>query len=98
MGWSVTGQFYKIAEGRLGSMGQAVNQTLLGHSTPWIWSVVEFNSSGVPNYQNHSIFPSFRFYSNGNVIPNADYSPNAAAAAAFIGSNASYQINPPPNP
>lgn len=37
-GTSPSGQAYQLAEGRLGSFGQAVNQTLNGHTSPFIFS------------------------------------------------------------
>lgn len=38
---------YQLAEGRIGTTGQAVSQTINGRTVPWIWSVIKFDTSGV---------------------------------------------------
>ncbi len=56
-GTSATGLPYLLVEGRVGSSGQLINQTLNGTTAPWIWSVIEFTASGTPVYSNHAVFP-----------------------------------------
>lgn len=89
-GVSSSGQFYQLAEGRLGKVGQAVNQTLNGLSTPWIWSVVEFNSSGAPTFSDVSMFPSFAVYVNGIL----NWTHTQSDVASFMQNDASYQRAP----
>jgi hypothetical protein len=90
-GTSPSGWKYQIAEGRVGAIGQTINQLLNGvTSTPWIWSAIEFNSSGMPMYSNVSIFPSFSVYLNGIYATTYNQSP----VAIFSSLNASYQLTP----
>lgn len=68
-------RIFQITEGRLGSKGQKVNQTINGRSTPWIWSVTEFDLTGVLVYPttlgsgkpNHQMFPTYYVYRNGAI-------------------------------
>ncbi len=83
-------QCYQLAEGRLGTKGQKVNQNLNGRSTPWIWSVIEFNSAGTPTYTDHAIFPTYWVYVNG--ILTATYP--QSSAATFMANDDSYQRTP----
>ena len=65
---SATGVF-QLNEGRLGTLGQEVNLTLNGHSTPWIWSVIEFDTHGqliLP--ANTQIFPTYFIYQDGQLV------------------------------
>jgi len=89
---SPSGETYQIAEGRLGSVGQAVNQTVNGLSTPWIWSAIEFSSSGTPTYSNVAEFPTYSIYANGILV--YTYQPTTAATTDFIGRSSSYQLTP----
>jgi hypothetical protein len=60
---------YRTTEGRIGPTGQAINRTINGGTTPWIWSVIEFDSSGnliVPI--DHAMFPTYSIYWNGNLV------------------------------
>jgi hypothetical protein len=63
---SATG-VYMLAEGRIGTTGQAVSQTINGRTVPWIWSVVKFNASGNPITSDVQIFPTYYVYSNGTL-------------------------------
>jgi len=89
-GTSPSGETYLLAEGRVGRLGQSINATLNGMSTPWIWSVIEFDSSGNPTFTNHSVFPSFTVYRNGNFQITYPQS----SVASFILNDESYQLTP----
>jgi hypothetical protein len=67
---------YQVTEARLGADGQAVNQFLNGvaggdyrTSTPWIWSVIQFDANGKTRDwtqgSNLQTFPSYQIYTNG---------------------------------
>jgi hypothetical protein len=92
-----TGVFL-LAEGRLGSQGQHINLLSNGHSTPWMWSVIKFSSTGAPIYNNQQPFPgnfpgqfpTYSVYINGvrkDVYPQS-------SAASFIARDATYQLSP----
>ncbi len=82
---------YQLAEGRLGSIGQQVNFTINGMTTPWIWSVIRFDSSGNLSPLDHAIFPTYYVYVNGVLtLPVFPQSP----PASFIQFNDSYQRLP----
>jgi hypothetical protein len=89
-GVSGSGQTYQLAEGRVGKVGQAVNQTLNGMTTPWIWTVIEFNSAGTPNWLDHAMFPTYWVYINGTL----SFKYPQSSVSAFIANNASYQRTP----
>ena len=68
-GTSATGKQYQIAEGRVGRVGQrAYTVVNSGRTIPWIYSVIEFDSSGNPTYSDVSIFPTFSVYQNGTLV------------------------------
>src|SRR6185436_10667615 len=51
---------FQMNEGRIGALGQAANRTINGHSTPWIWSVIEFDANGnLVMPVDHQIFPTY---------------------------------------
>ena len=89
-GTSPSGEVYQLAEGRLGVLGQSVNQTINGMTTPWIWSVIEFDSSGNPMFTNHSIFPTFTVYKNGYFVANYPQS----SVTTFNQNTDAYQLTP----
>jgi hypothetical protein len=67
-GQSSSGLTYKIAEGRIGSVGQSGSQTInVGRTVPWIYSVIEFDSSGNPTYSDRATFPTYSVYYNGQL-------------------------------
>lgn len=74
----------------MSAIGLLVNQTLNGTTTPFIWSVIEFNSSGAPTYSQVSMFPTFYVYINGTLT--AQYP--QGSWATFVQKNASYQLLP----
>jgi hypothetical protein len=81
----------QLAEGRVGTVGQAVNKTINGTGTPWIWSVIEFDSSGnliVPI--DHAMFPTYSIYWNGNLVQTCPQSD----PQSFISKSESYQRTP----
>lgn len=81
----------QLAEGRLGKTGQSINATINGTTTPWIWSVVEFDSAGnvvVP--VDHAMFPTYSVYVNGNLAQTCPQS----APSSFIAQNQTYQRLP----
>src|SRR5437016_1045301 len=80
---------YQVNEARLGPEGQGVNQFLngptgadYGTTTPWIWSVVQFDANGKTRAWTHGttsdnlgIFPTYQIYTNGfalSPIPQSD--------------------------
>lgn len=83
---------YQLAEGRVGTTGQAVNQTINGRTTPYIWSVIEFGTSGVATTTDTAIFPAYSVYKDGSRI--ATYSQTQSNMTAFIAKTASYQRLP----
>ena len=75
---SATGTF-QLNEGRIGFAGQAVDRTLndcnqpvcsstVGQTTPYIWSVIRFDSQGNLSPLDHQMFPTYFVYENGNLI------------------------------
>lgn len=59
---------YQLTEGRIGSAGQAVSETINGRKVPWIWSVIKFDKSGFPDATDHAVFPTYYVYKNGQLI------------------------------
>ena len=80
---------YQLAEGRLGTTGQAVNKTINGRTTPYIWGVIEFDASGVATTTDHAIFPAYSVYKDGAQI--ATYPQTQSNMTAFIAKDATYQ-------
>jgi hypothetical protein len=81
----------QLNEGRLGTTGRAINHTINGGTTPWIWSVIEFNSAGnivIPI--DHAMFPTYSIYLNGNLVLTCPQS----SPSAFITQSESYQRLP----
>jgi hypothetical protein len=67
---------FQLNEGRIGPLGQAVNLTLNGHTTPWIWSVIKFDTTGnlvfpfsIGAFPNPQIYPTYSVYKNGQLLP-----------------------------
>jgi hypothetical protein len=88
---SPSGEKYQLAEGRIGTVGQLGSETLNGGRTvPWIWSVVEFDSSGNPTTTNDAMFPTYSVYSNG--VLTATYP--QSAVATFVALDQTYQLLP----
>jgi hypothetical protein len=85
---------YQLAEGRLGSLGQRVNATINGRTTPWIWSVIRFDSSGTLSPVDHAIFPTYYVYKDGSLFATFPQS----APATFINKDDTYQRLPPEVP
>jgi hypothetical protein len=93
MGYSGTtanGNTYQLAEGRVGVDGQKINYTVNGLSTSWIWSVIEFDSSGNPTWSDLSMFPTFSIYENGQLQTTVPQSPSQS----FIEQGDTYQRTP----
>ncbi len=70
-GTSQSGKTYQIAEGRIGLIGQYVNESvnqIARGSTPWIYSVIEFDPSGKPTTL-QAAFPTYYVYINGQLQP-----------------------------
>jgi hypothetical protein len=87
---SPSGEVYQIAEGRIGTIGQAASSTINGRTVPWIWSVIEFNSSGSPMYSNVAMFPTYSVYVSGSLVTTY----NQSTVAAFVLNSQSYQLTP----
>jgi hypothetical protein len=47
---------------------QVLFLTINQHSTPWIWSVIEFSSSGSASSAPTQIFPTYYIYINGALV------------------------------
>lgn len=67
-GVTASGNIYLLSEGRVGSTGQVVNQTINGRTTPWIWTVIKFNALGFLNASDSPTFPAYYVYKNGQLI------------------------------
>jgi hypothetical protein len=81
----------QLNEGRLGTAGQAINSTINGRTTPWAWSVIEFNSAGnVVLPFDHAMFSTHSVYLNGSLVLTCPQS----APAAFIAQSDAYQRTP----
>ncbi|MGA7632450.1 MAG: hypothetical protein WCB11_16945, partial [Terriglobales bacterium] len=90
-GTSPSGEVYQLAEGRIGTVGQLGSETINGGRTvPWIWSAIEFNSSGTPTYSNVGMFPTYSVYVNGNLVATYPQS----TVAAFVAKDQTYQLTP----
>lgn len=87
---SSSGKIYLLSEGRIGSVGQAVSQTLNGRTVPWIWTVIEFDSSGNPTYSDRAMFPTYSVYANGSLVATYPQS----SVASFIVDDQTYQRTP----
>jgi hypothetical protein len=62
-GTSLSGNIYQVAEGRIGPLGQKGSLTINGRTVPWIYDVIEFDSSGGYSVIKSS-FPTFSVYKN----------------------------------
>lgn len=89
-GISPSGEFYQIAEGRVGTTGQSASITLNNRTVPWIWSVIEFDSAGNPTFTNHGMFPTYSVYRNGVLQTTYPQS----TVSAFILKDETYQVTP----
>jgi len=89
-GTSSSGKIYLLAEGRIGKAGQIASYTLNGRTVPWIWSVIEFDSSGNPTYSDTAIVPTYSVYVNGSLAWTHAQSP----VASFIANDQTYQRTP----
>ncbi len=80
-GTSQGGDQFLLAETRVGSAGQAGWKTLNNHQEiPWVWSVIEFDQNGYPDYgriknasptnptTNYQMFPTYSVYSDGKLL------------------------------
>jgi hypothetical protein len=82
------GNFYRLAEGRVGMIGRAINTTINGTTTPWIYSVVEFSSGGSPSWSYLAAYP------NPSVtFPTYDIHVNSAGVAEVKQGNAQTFLN-----
>jgi len=89
-GTSPSGEVYQLAEGRIGTLGQSGSETINGRTVPWIWSVIEFDSSGKPTTSNHAMFPTYSVYTNGaltNTYPQC-------SVQSFVANDETYQLIP----
>lgn len=59
---------FQLNEGRIGSFGQAVDTTLnnpggvVGATTPWVWSIIWFDTQGNLMRLDNQIFPTYYVY------------------------------------
>lgn len=79
-GMSIFGDQYQLAEVRVDQAGQNGFQALNNHEIPWVWSVIEFDKNGYPDYgrirnasptsstTNYQIFPTYTIYINGKLF------------------------------
>jgi hypothetical protein len=90
-GTSASGKFYQLAEGRVGSAGQAGSETInFDRTVPWIWSVIEFDSQLTPTYSDHAIFPTYSVYLDGSLVATYPQS----SVATFVLKDQTYQRTP----
>ena len=79
------------AEGRIGTVGQRGSETINGGRTvPWIWSAIEFNTTGTPTYSNVGMFPTYSVYVSGSLV--ATYA--QSTVAAFVAKDQTYELTP----
>ncbi len=89
-GTAPSGKVYQLAEGRIGKMGQKGSETINGRTVPWIWSAIEFDSSGNATYSDVAMFPTYSVYVNGaltNTYPQS-------TVASFVANDQTYQRTP----
>jgi hypothetical protein len=86
-GTSNSGRKYKIAEGRIGDVGQRGSKTINGRTVPWIYDIIEFDSSGIPTYSDHGTFPTYYVYKNGQLQTTYAQSPVLDFAYGYDESN-----------
>ncbi len=89
-GTSASGMPFQLVEGRIGSVGQAGSYTINGRTVPWVWSVIEFDSSGNPTYSDHAMFPTYSVYNNGSLVATYPQS----STASFAANDQTYQRTP----
>jgi hypothetical protein len=103
VGTSLFGDQYQLAEVRVDQAGQkgwmALNN---GRAIPWVWSVIEFNPSGYPDYgriqnasptistTNYQIFPTYSVYIGGKRV----YVVHQGTPAAFAGLPPGSELSP----
>jgi hypothetical protein len=87
---SPSGKIYLLVEGRIGTFGQLVSQTLNDRTVPWIWTVIAFDSAGNPIYTDTAMFPTYSVYVNGSLVATYPQS----SAASFIANDETYQRKP----
>ncbi|HLG15120.1 MAG TPA: hypothetical protein VJH03_11545 [Blastocatellia bacterium] len=64
-GWWV----YLLTEGRIGKIGQKVSNTINGRTVPWIWTVIRFHLTGIPDFGDNAVyFPTYYVYGNGSFM------------------------------
>jgi hypothetical protein len=93
-GTSLFGDKFLLAETRVGSAGQKGWKTLNNQrEIPWVWSVIEFDQNGYPDYgriqnysptiptTNYQIFPTYSVYVDGKRLLKIP----AGTPAAFAG-------------
>jgi hypothetical protein len=81
---------YQLAEGRMGTDAQLVFATVNGHSSPWLWSVINFALGG-PNgtVSSKSMYPTHSIYIDGTLSSTS--TPNFSG---FVSSDDTYQMIP----
>jgi hypothetical protein len=61
-----SGMVYQINEGAMALPAQFIFATINQHSAPWIWSAIEFDSSGNP-FNINQPFPTYYVYIDGTI-------------------------------
>ena len=87
---SPSGHVYQLAEGRVGTIGQAISLTINGRTVPWIYNVIEFDSTGTETTTISSTFPTFSVYENNTriaVIPQS-------SVEEWVAKNDTYEKTP----
>jgi hypothetical protein len=91
MGFSGTtgsGNRYKVTEGRIGKIGEAVSKVVNNNrSVPWIYDVIEFDPSGIPIYSDVATFPTYSVYVNGQRVSTHTQSSVKDFIGTYDGSN-----------
>jgi hypothetical protein len=81
---------YKLVEGRIGSVGQAINLTINAVTTPYVWGVIKFDASGNFTYSQSSVFPTLYVYKDTVY----DTGHSQAAPSVFASYTATYHLDP----
>jgi hypothetical protein len=77
---SPSGEKFQLNEGRVGTLGQLINQALNLNSVPWIYNVIEFDPNGNPAIPPiRAVFPTYYLYVNGALY--STYPPQASVSA-----------------
>ena len=103
VGTSLFGDKYQLSEVRVDRAGQNGWAALHNQATiPWVWSVIEFDQNGYPDYgrlknassinptTNYQLFPTYSVYINGKLL----YKTTQGTSASFANLTPGLQLSP----